>query len=95
MIDYGADVANLLRGNAKEIREINVEAGQSAAQNRQGFFGDGFGFVGIANQPIVESVIRVSAAGSGFLTYQDAMIEIETMTAEVRREMTLKYKVQF
>ena len=94
LVDYGADVANLLRGNAKEIRGINVAANQEVLDNQQGgFFGGGFGMVGVNNHPSLISGAR--AAGSGFLSYQDAMIEIESMTADIRREMTLKYKVQF
>ncbi len=95
LVEYGADVANLLRGNAKEIRGINVAAGQQVAdfQMQQGFFGDGFGMVGANNNLQTATVAR--ATGSGFLTYQDVMIEIEKMTADIRREMTVKYNVQF
>ncbi|MCR9295212.1 MAG: hypothetical protein NXI32_21040 [bacterium] len=94
LVEYGSDVAHLLRGNAREIRGINVEAGQEVLDNQQGgFFGGGFGMVGVNNHPRLVSGAR--AAGSGFLTYQEALLEIESMTADIRREMTLKYKEQF
>lgn len=94
LVEYGSDVAHLLRGNAREIRGINVEAGQELADNQQGgFFGGGFGMVGVNNHPRLVSGAR--AAGSGFLTYQEALLEIESITADIRREMTLKYKTQF
>jgi hypothetical protein len=95
LVEYGADVANLLRGNAKEIRGINVEAGQDVAdfQMQQGFFGGGFGMAGVNNNHQITSAVR--ATGAGFLTFQDIMVEIDELTADTRREMTIKFNFQF
>ncbi len=103
LIPYGADVANILRGNSTAIRVGNVAAGQTEAgqANSSGYYG-GYsgGYYGgsyTSNQAAMNNAMttgsqqRMAAGGS----YRVAMANIDKLTGEVRRAMTAKFQVQF
>jgi hypothetical protein len=92
LIDYGANVASILRGSSTTIRTGNVAAGQvSAAQSQFGGYGYGGGYYAAREAGVTKAQQRMGAGGS----YREAIAEIDQMTGDIRRAMTAKYKVQF
>ncbi len=98
MIDYGSNVAGLLRNNALTIRSGNIQAGQVKAQ--QGLYsGDGYGYgYGYYNPNTSTDYQRVTdaqAQGAAYADYTTALNKIDQLTVDIRRSMTDKYKTQF
>ena len=95
VIDYGRDVANLLRGSALAIRRENIRAGEIKAQQNanSGFYTGGYYSANrIAGQ---SSATTAAARGRGYTDYRQALTQIDKLTADLRRAMTEKYKIQF
>ncbi len=88
MIDYGTNVASVLRGNGVAIQTGSVDTSQVHGRGKLsgttyygGYYGDSYG------------VGRQSLAEVG--SYQQAMGVVDKLTGEVRRSMTDKYQTQF
>lgn len=89
MLDYGVNVASVLRGNGVAIQTGSVNAtggvhgrGQASGYGYYGgYYGDSYG---VSRQALAE-------VGS----YHEAMATIDKLTGEVRRAMTDKYQTQF
>ncbi len=89
MLDYGVNVASILRGNGVAIQTGSVNAtggvhgvGQASGYGYYGgYYGDSYG------------VNRQALAEVG--SYNEAMATIDKLTGEVRRAMTDKFQVQF
>ena len=99
VVDYAANVAELLRGNALGIRTTNIAAGQvNARQNvSRGYYGNGY-YSGYNNAYDVAASKRATnarARGSAYTDYKSILSQIDQMTADLRRAMTEKYKMQF
>ncbi|MFK7738178.1 MAG: hypothetical protein AB8B50_19275 [Pirellulaceae bacterium] len=105
LVDYGAAVAQMLRGNAVAIQKGNVAAGQVQASN-SGYGGEysgysyggyGGGYYGgnaysrARGQASVGAMQRMGAFGS----YKEAIAAIDDLTAETRRSMTAKFQIDF
>lgn len=111
MIQYGAQVAEMLRQNAMAIRGLNVRAGQEQAQaglnsgygyeggSYYGYYGGGYGNVRGYYDPNTSAdyqrVIGAQARGAGFGSFKNTMAEIDQMQADIRRKMADKYKTAF
>jgi hypothetical protein len=98
-VDYGANVAELLRGNALTIRSGNISAGASktAQGANRGYYNNSYGY-GYNNAYDVAASKRVTdaaARGAAYSDYTSVLSTIDQMTAEVRRALTAKYKIQF
>lgn len=95
VIDYGANVAQLLRGNALTIRQGNMAAGATKAQ--QGLSNDGYysGSYDYNSTGDYQRVTDVQTRTAAYSDYAGVLAEIDRMTAALRREMTDKYKIQF
>ena len=104
MIQYGSDVANLLRGNALTVRKGNIEAGKiQASQGFGGDTGDG-GYYGDYNsggyynsysRAASKAITGAYARGNAYSNYKEVLNQIDRLTADIRRFMTEKYKIQF
>jgi hypothetical protein len=89
MLDYGVNVASILRGNGVAIQTGSVNAsggvhgrGQASGYGYYGgYYGDSYG---VSRQALAE-------VGS----YHEAMATVDKLTGEVRRAMTEKYQTQF
>ena len=89
MLDYGVNVASVLRGNGVAIQTGSVNAtggvhgrGQLSGYGYYGgYYGDSYG---VSRQALAE-------VGS----YNQAMATVDKLTGEVRRAMTDKYQTQF
>lgn len=106
VIDYGANVADILRNNVMSIRSGNVSAGQMQAEQSRmggfnngmnvGFYGGGFGGFRDANTIAMDQNVMASQQRmAGFGSYAQALGEIDKLTGEVRRAMTAKFQLQF
>jgi hypothetical protein len=96
LIDYGANIASILRGNSTAIRTGNVAAGQlQAAQSQSGgygYYGEYYGgYYGVREAGVTKAQQRMGAGGS----YRQAIAQIDQLTGDTRRAMTAKYKIQF
>lgn len=94
MIQYGTDVAELLRGNALTVREGNIKSGKAKAGEslNSGYYGNGYGYNSTVDYQRVTSAY---ARGNAYADYKEALNQIDKMTAAVRRAMTEKYQIQF
>ncbi len=95
MVQYGSDVAQLLRGNALTIRQGNMTAGATKAQ--QGLSNDGYygGYYDSNSSSDYQRVTDVQTRTAAYSDYAGVLSEIDKMTAELRRRMTDQYKIQF
>ncbi len=113
MVDYGTNVSSLLRGNAINIRNTNIGAGQIKAEqslsggayvNRGGYYGGygrgyGGGYVSGYWDPNrstdYQRVTDQKARGAANRDYRQTLSQIDQLTADVRKAMTDKFKIQF
>lgn len=105
MIDFGATVANLLRGNALTIRSNNIRGGQTKA--RQSLSGGGYyqrdagygtSFNGYRDPNTTVDYQRVTGAqvrGANYGDYKATLSKIDEMVGDMRRAMTAKHNIQF
>lgn len=97
MVQYGSDVAELLRGNALTVRQGNIDAGKVKANQAldSGYYDGGYGYYNANSimdyQRVTDSMARGNAAGS----YRETLKIIDQLTAETRRNMTEKFQIQF
>ncbi|SMP42620.1 hypothetical protein SAMN06265222_101813 [Neorhodopirellula lusitana] len=96
MIQYGTDVAETLRGNALTVRQGNITGGKTKASQglSDGYYGGGYGY-DYNSSTDYQRVTDAYARGNAYSNYQQALAEIDKMTASVRRTMSDKYQIQF
>ncbi|GAB5404599.1 MAG: hypothetical protein Aurels2KO_28300 [Aureliella sp.] len=108
LVDYGARVASMLRGNATAIRKGNVAAGQiQASSAASGYGGEGYGYsgyygssYGYGYQNSYSRARDQASVGArqrmgAFGSFKEALAAIDQLTADTRRAMTAKYNLQF
>ncbi len=106
MVQYGSNVASLLRGNALNIRKGNIVAGKERAEEGGsndsyggGYYGGGYygnGYGSNTNSVVDQQrVISARARGNAYANYRETLNQIDQLTAAMRREMTDKYQIQF
>lgn len=104
LIDYGANVASLLRGAGVTIRNTNLDAGvQKIGTRTSGYTGGGVanpytgntGFVNLYSPNYTSGRITQEARQKGMSEHIKNMQQIDTITAEVRRDMTQRYQTEF
>jgi hypothetical protein len=108
LVDYGSNVATMLRGNALTIRSGNIAAGQVKAaqglnQASYGYAGydaySGYGGYSYYYDPNTSAdyqrVTDAQASSAAYADYRTTLSNIDKLTGDIRREMTAKYKLQF
>ncbi|MDM4015648.1 hypothetical protein [Roseiconus lacunae] len=97
MVQYGTNVAELLRGNAINVRQTNIQAGKIKAQQSldNGYYNDGYGYYNYHNSADYQRVTTAMAQGNAYGDYRNTLNQIDKLTAETRRQMTSKYQIQF
>lgn len=97
MVQYGTNVAELLRGNALSVRQTNIDAGKIKAQQglNRGYYNDGYGYYNYNSTSDYQRVTSAMARGNAYGNYRGTLNQIDQLTAEVRRQMTDKYQIQF
>jgi hypothetical protein len=93
VVDYGAAVAELLRNNALTIRSTNIAAGQAKARQRA--YGSYDGYYDANSVAASQGVSDAQARGLAYADYAKVLAKIDEMTADLRRSMTAKYRIQF
>ncbi len=94
MIEYGANVASLLRNDALTIRTGNISAYQQKVQNGS-YYSGGYGYSDANATASYNRVSDAQARAMGSTDFRQTMSQIDQMTADVRRTMTEKFKTQF
>lgn len=98
MVQYGSDVAELLRGNALTVRSGNIEAGKTKASQGLSsgtYYGYGYGYYDPNSSADYQRVTDAYARGNAYADFRGVLSQIDKMTASIRRQMTDKYKMQF
>ncbi|EMI55188.1 putative secreted protein [Rhodopirellula sallentina SM41] len=106
MVQYGSDVAELLRGNALNVRSTNIQAGKAKASQGlssgsyygygRGYgYGYGYGYSDPNSSADYQRVTDAYARGTAYADFRGVLSQIDKMTASMRRQMTDKYKMQF
>ena len=101
MVKFGSDVAETLRGNALNITQGNIQAGKtkvseglSRTYSVGGYYGGGAYYA--PNSSVdYQAATSAYARGNAYANFKEALNQIDQITAEVRRAMTDKYKIQF
>lgn len=98
---YGTNVAETLRGNALTVRQGNIQAGkiQAGQSLNSGYYGGnsyyGGNYYDANSTSDYQNVTAAYARGNAYSNYKAALNAIDKMTAQIRRDMTAKYKIQF
>ena len=99
LVEFGVKVAAGLRGNMVALQQSNIKAGTQAvvdgAGNPQIGYYEGYGYGGIYYDANSTYKYNAVAQGQGNYMYRELIAKIDEMEAEIRRNMTEKYKVQF
>jgi acyl carrier protein len=104
LVNYGQDVANLLRGNALTIRTGNIEAGATKAEQslyNGGYYGYSgpFGYSAAYYDPNTsldyQRVTDARARAAASSDYRTTLKWIDEMSSVMRKAMTARYNVQF
>jgi hypothetical protein len=97
LLDYGANVAQLLRGAGLAIRSASVAAGgQKATQaSSYGYRGYGFGGYSFNDNTAYNESLTNQAHAQGMQQHLGNMQQVDTLTAEIRRQMTERYMIEF
>jgi hypothetical protein len=101
LLDYGQQVAELMRGAGYVIRSANVAAGgQKATQaSSSSYFGYGwggsYGSYSFNDNTAYNESLTKQAHADGTQAHLTNMQQVDTLTAQIRRTMTEKYKTEF
>jgi len=96
LLDYGATVAQLIRGAGLAIRSANVAAGGQKAVAATSVAWGGYygGFAFNDNVAYNDSLTR-QAHAEGMQNHIGNMQQVDNLTAEIRRKMVEKYSIEF
>lgn len=97
LLDYGQNVAQLIRGAGLAIRSANVAAGgqkatQASSSSYRGYYYSGYSFND--NTAYNESLTN-QAHAEGMQQHIGNMQQVDNLTAEIRRLMTERYMIEF
>ncbi len=95
MIEFGATVASLLRGNALTVRSGNIEAGKTKASQTLSYGTYGDGYYDLNTTSDYWNVTGAYARGNAYADYHDVLNQIDRLIADTRREMTAQFQIQF
>lgn len=97
LLDYGADVARLIRGAGLAIRSANVAAGGQRAVGTSYYAWGGYGYGGVAmnDNSAYNETLSLQAHAQGMQQHIGNMEQVDNLTAEIRRKMVEKYRIEF
>lgn len=105
LLDYGANVASLLRGAGLVIRDANLQAGVDKIGQRYtttsgvvAGYGGYAGYTGFVNLNVpthYEAKINQQARQKGTSKHLENLKTIDDLTADIRRKMTERYRLEF
>ncbi len=93
MVQYGVQIATMLRSNSLSTNTTNISAGQMKASQTGSYYNyNGFHD---PNATVSQRVTDAQATGAVYTDFRTTLAKIDQMTADMRRAMTDKYKIQF
>jgi hypothetical protein len=105
LLDYGAQVSQLMRGAGVTIKNAFMQASTQKApdytvNSNFGYgvgygYGYGYGAVSINNNDFYNQQVRQQAAVTGMTQHVGNLEQIDNMTTAIRRAMTERYKIEF
>ena len=105
LLDYGANVSELIRGAGVAIKKANMVAGTQKAPDRTvtGNYGYGVGYGGgyaygaysINNNDFYNQQVTQQAHAAGMTQHVSNLEEVDNLTKSIRRTMTERYKIEF
>jgi hypothetical protein len=102
LLDYGADVSQLIRGAGVAIKRANMVAGTQKAPDRTvtgygvGYgYGYGYGVASINNNDFYNQQVKQVAAAQGMTQHVSNLEQVDNLTTAIRRAMTERYKIEF
>ena len=105
LLDYGAQVSQLIRGAGVAIKKANMVAGTQKAPDytvntNYGFgvgygYGYGYGTSSINNNDFYNQQVKQQAAATGMTQHVGNLEQVDNLTVTIRRAMTEKYKIEF
>jgi hypothetical protein len=97
LLDYGANVAQLIRGAGLAIKNANMVAGAEKMPTYTGYAygGYGYGVVGINNNSGYNAVLTRQAHAAGMEQHVGNLGQVDDLTEAIRRQMTERYKIEF
>lgn len=97
LLDYGANVAQLIRGAGLTIKNVNMAAGAQKLPQRTGYAYAGYGYAGysINDNSAYNMTLNRQARAAGMTQHLGNLAQIDNLTGEIRRVMTERYKVEF
>lgn len=97
LLDYGATVAQLIRGAGQAIRSANVAAGgQKATQATSSrYVGYGYASYSFNDNTAYNEGLTNQAHAAGMQQHLTNMQQVDNFTAEIRRLMTERYMIEF
>ncbi len=94
LLGYGSQVAALLRDASLASRQASMQSGvQVSGQSRTVYNWNYYGGWNTPNRGVAQA--QRQARATGMNQYLQAMQRIDDMTAQIRREMTKKYALEF
>lgn len=97
LLDYGASVAQLIRGAGQAIRSANVAAGgQKATQaSSSSYVGYGYASYSFNDNTAYNEGLTNQAHAAGMQQHLTNMQQVDNLTADIRRQMTERYMIEF
>jgi hypothetical protein len=103
MLDYGAYVADQMRQSAGGVRTMGIRMGVRSSEINSGnidsdYFYGGYGYGRYGGVKAVEQqrgVVRAQEKGTAAMSIQEIKAGVIAATADIRRKMTEKYRMQF
>jgi hypothetical protein len=105
LLDYGAQVSQLMRGAGVTIKNAFMQASTQKApdytvNSNFGYgvgygYGYGYGAVSINNNDFYNQQVRQQASVTGMTQHVGNLEQIDNMTTAIRRNMTERYGIEF
>jgi hypothetical protein len=96
LLDYGAQVSQLIRGAGVAIKNANMVAGaQKMPNTAYGYVGYGYAGYSINDNSGYNAVLTRQAHAAGMEQHVGNLEQVDNLTTAIRRAMTERYKIEF
>ncbi len=95
MLEYSSQVADHLRAGAQQGRGAGIRTGVRQAQDTAGSTYGGYDYWGYRDNAARRRAIRSEETGQVALAATEISKQIQDLTEQIRRKMTVRYKVEF
>ncbi len=96
LLDYGAQVSQLIRGAGVAIKNANMVAGaQKMPNTAYGYVGYGYAAYSINDNSGYNAVLSRQAHAAGMEQHVGNLEQVDNLTTAIRRAMTERYNIEF